>query len=271
VTWHAHLCLRYRREGARTLAHDAHEGPLRVLKALYPEGDAVCHHVLVHPPGGVAGGDRMDIDVEVGPAAHALITTPGATRFYRSSGAVAVQSAHLRVQADARLEWLPMASIAYDGCLAENAVRFTLEEGAQMIGADVVALGLPASGAAFARGRFTQHIEWPGRWLERGAIDAADHRLLNSPLGLGGHTVMATLWCAGASAFPAAQREALLDAARDGSPSLEGSTAPSPGLVLWRGLSHSIEPLWQRVSTLRARWRRMCWGLTDTVPRVWHT
>jgi urease accessory protein len=271
VTWHARLALRYRREGARTLAHDAHEGPLRVLKALYPEGDAVCHHVIVHPPGGVAGGDRLDIDVEVAPGAHALITTPGATRFYRSSGAAAVQSVHLRVQADARLEWLPMAGIAYDGCIAENCVRLSLDAGAQMIGADMVALGLPSSDAEFERGRFLQHLEWPQQWLERGAIDASDDRLLRSPLGLGGHTVMATLWCASGSAFAATRREALLDAARDAAQTLEGSTAPLPGLVLWRGLADSIEPLWQRVTTLRARWRSLCWNLSDTVPRVWHT
>jgi urease accessory protein len=130
---------------------------------------------------------------------------------------------------------------------------------------------LPASQAAFERGRFMQHIEWPGRWLERGVIDAADHRLLRSPLGLGGHSVIATLWCAGGSAFAAAQRDALLDAARDGAQALEGSTAPAAGLVLWRGLAVSIEPLWQRMTTVRARWRRVCWGLADNVPRVWHT
>jgi urease accessory protein len=272
--WHAHLALTYRYERSGdgiTRAHDLHHGPLRVLKAMYPEGPRVCHHVLVHPPGGVAGGDRLEVDVDVGAGAHALITTPGATRFYRSSGEPAAQSVRVHAHSDARIEWLPMASIAYDGCIAANSVRFTLDERAQMIGADVVALGLPASDAPFARGRFTQHLEWPGRWLERGVIDAADQRLLHSPLGLGGHSVMATLWCAGGSAFTAAQREALLDAARDGAHTLEGSTAPAPGLVLWRGLADSIEPLWQRLTVMRARWRQVCWGLTDNVPRVWHT
>jgi urease accessory protein len=271
LSWHARLALRYRRDGARTLSHDAHEGPLRVLKALYPEGDAVCHHVVVHPPGGVAGGDRLDIDVKADAVAHALITTPGATRFYRSSGEPAVQSVHLQVRADARLEWLPMASIAYDGCIAENAVRFTLDPGAQMIGADVVALGLPASDAPFERGRFTQHLEWPGRWLERGAIDASDHRLLRSPLGLGGSSVIATLWCASAQPFEAVQREALLEVARDGATQLEGSTSPEAGLVLWRALGDAVEPVWQRATAVRARWREQLWRLAPAPPRVWTT
>jgi urease accessory protein len=273
MTWHGRLALEYRLDGdaARTLAHDRHDGPLRVLKALYPEGPRVCQHVLVHPPGGIAGGDRLDIDITVGAGAHALITTPGATRFYRSAGTPALQAVQVRLQAAARLEWLPMASLAYDGCIAENRVRFALDADAQMIGADLLALGLPASAAPFARGRFTQHLEWPGQWLERGVIDAGDQRLLHSPLGLGGRGVMATLWCASGSAFTTTQREALLDAARADNRADEGSTSPTPRLVLWRALGDSVEPLWERAVRLRARWRTLCWGLAAAPPRVWST
>lgn len=273
MTWHGQLALDYRLadDGTRTLAHDRHDGPLRVLKALYPEGAKVCHHVLVHPPGGIVGGDRLDIELRVGAGAHALVTTPGATRFYRSAGEPSVQAVRVRVEADARLEWLPLASIAHDGCIAENRVRFELDAGAQMIGVDLIALGLPASAAPFARGCFTQHLEWPGQWLERGAIDAGDQRLLRSPLGLGDRSVIATLWCASGGAFGAALREALLDAARNDAGADEGSTSPLPGLVLWRAVGDAIEPLWERAIRLRARWRRLCWDLEAAPPRVWST
>jgi urease accessory protein UreH len=59
MSWHGHLNLDYRREGERTVALDRHDGPLRVLQRLYPEGPRVCHHVLVHPPGGIVGGDVL--------------------------------------------------------------------------------------------------------------------------------------------------------------------------------------------------------------------
>ena len=104
MPWHARLQLDYRRDADRTVLHHAHEGPLRVLKSLYPEGTGICHNVLVHPPAGLVGGDRLDIDVQLHPGTHALISTPGATRFYRSDGLPARQEVHVTLAAGARLE-----------------------------------------------------------------------------------------------------------------------------------------------------------------------
>lgn len=276
MSWRGRLELRYRREGERCVAHDRHEGPLRVLRALYPEGPGVCHHVLVHPPGGIVGGDELDIDVQLDAGTQALITTPGATRFYRSAGAVGAQRAGLRVGQGARLEWLPLEAIAYRGCRAHNEVRFELDAGASMIGWDLLALGLPAAGEGFDDGTFAQHLEWPGRWLERGRIDATDRRLLTSPLGLAGHGVLGTLWFASADPLAPALREALLDAARDAHDGAAfsgptGATSPTPHTVLLRALAHRVEPLFAWFSTVRARWRRLAWQLDPVSPRVWRT
>ncbi len=278
MTWHARLELQLRRDGARCIAHARHEGPLRVLKSLYPEGDAICHQVLVHPPGGIVGGDRLDIVLSLGPGAHAVITTPGATRFYRSAGDTSLQQVRAELADAARLEWLPLEALAHSGCLGVNRARFALAPGAEMIGWDLLALGAPAAGEAFVAGRFEQQLEVPGVWLERGVIDSADRRLLDSPLGLAGRSAMLTLWFAAGTPLPAQRLETLVDAARaivdvlpaDGAV-LAGVTAPQPRVIVLRALAHRIEPAMALAQAVRARWRELAWQLEPVAPRVWRT
>ncbi|RZI84317.1 MAG: urease accessory protein UreD [Rubrivivax sp.] len=281
MSWIGHLTLDYRLDGQRTVAHDLHHGPLRVLQRLYPEGDAVCHHVLVHPPGGIVGGDVLNVDVTLAPGSHALITTPSATRFYRSAGDVARQSLVAKVADGARLEWLPLETIAYRGCQADNHLRFELAPGAEMMGWDMVALGLPAAGEPFdapghASGRYTQTIDLPGVWLERGTVRADDARLLDSPLGWAGRRVMGTLWFAAGSPVAPARREALLDGARAAidAHSLKasaGCTSVHSEVVVVRVLAERVEPAMQLLSTIWAQWRDTAWHLSPCPPRVWRT
>ena len=281
MSWLGHLTLDYRLDGQRTIAHDLHHGPLRVLQRLYPEGDAVCHHVLVHPPGGIAGGDVLEIEAQLAPGSHALITTPGATRFYRSAGELAQQSLIAKVADGARLEWLPLEAIAYRGCRAENRMRFELAPGAEMMGWDVLALGLPAAGELFddpahAEGHYTQSIDLPGVWLERGTVKANDHRLLDSPLGWAGHRVMATLWFATGQAMPSARRDALLDGARalieaHALKAQAGCTSPHGEVVVLRVLANRVEPAMQLLTEVRACWRDVAWQMAACPPRVWRT
>ncbi|MCX2860823.1 urease accessory protein UreD [Paucibacter sp. PLA-PC-4] len=277
MAWHGHLKLDYRRdEQGRTTALDKHHGPLRVLQRLYPEGPGVCHHVLVHPPGGIVGGDRLEIEIDLQTGSHALLTTPGATRYYRSAGDLASQRLRARVAEGARLEWLPLETLIYDAALAENRMVFELAPGAEMLGWDVLALGLPAAGLPFARGHYTQHLELPGRWLERGRLAADDHGLLDSPLGLAGHKVMASLWFAAGQVLPNTRREALLEAARelcaaDGLRATAGCTAPEPGVVVLRVLAPKVEPAMALLTRVWAAWRTQAWGMPACSPRVWRT
>lgn len=276
MRWHGHLKLHYTRDGDRTIAHDRHDGPLRVLRRLYPEGPGICHHVLVHPPGGIAGGDVLEIDATLEGGTHALITTPGATRFYRSAGATAAQRTTLRLAAHARLEWLPLETLAYCGCIAENHLSVELDAGAEAMGWDLLALGLPAAGEAFERGSFLQHLELPGQWLERGRIDAADTRLLDSPLGWAGRRVLATLWFAAGADLPGARRDSLLDAARAdlaASPlaATAGATSPHARVVVLRVLAERVEPAMNLLLQVRAAWRRAAWDLAAEPPRIWRT
>jgi urease accessory protein len=270
--WKAHLQLHYTRDGERTIAMDRHEGPLRVLRRLYPEGPGICHHVIVHPPGGIVGGDQLRVDARLDAGTHAVVTTPGATRFYRSAGATSVQRAQLSLADGARLEWLPLEAIAHRDCSAENQVQLDLAPGAQCLGWDLLALGLPAAGEAFDSGSFVQHIEWPGLWLDRGRIRGDDTLLLDSPLGLGGQRVTGTLWFASGTPWPNDRREALLDAARAVIGGAQaGATAVHERVLVLRVLAPRVEPAMQLLQAVRAAWRQLVWGLAAEPPRVWRT
>jgi len=275
MAWHGALALDYRRRDERTVVHDRHDGPLRVLKSLHPEA-GICHSVLVHPPGGIVGGDTLKVAVTLASDAHALITTPGATRFYRSTGASAEQSLTVEAAAGSRLEWLPLETIAYSGCEAENRMRFELAPGAEMIGWDVTALGLPASAQPFVAGRFTQTIELPGAWLERGSVRAGDTRLLDAPLGWAGERVLATLWFGAGSALAGPRRAALLDAAREAASAdplraTAGATSPHESVVVLRVLAGRVEPAMELLKRVWRAWRPLAWQLPATLPRVWST
>ena len=276
MAWHAQLDLDYRLEAGRTVARHVHTGPLRILQSLYPEGDAICHNVLVHPPGGLVGGDTLDLNIAVAEGAHGLVTTPGATRFYRSDGELAVQRTTLRVDESARMEWLPLETIAYSGCLAENRLSVSLAPGAELLGWDVTSLGLPLADKPFEAGHFCQHPEVSGVWLERANIKAIDALLLNSPVGLAGHRCFATLFFIAGSKLDRQRRQHALDTARsviEAHPlcATAGATSPDGQVVLVRVLAPVVEPAMALLRSVWLAWRRELWLLDNSSPRIWAT
>ncbi|MCF6289442.1 MAG: urease accessory protein UreD [Desulfobacterales bacterium] len=151
--WTARLELEYTARQERTvLARNRHSGPLVVQRPLYPEG-RVCHTCILHPPGGVVGGDRLEIDVLAGQGTAALLTTPGATRFYRSAGRKAVQEQCITVHNGAMVEWFPQGNILFPGAEAMISTRIDLEPTAKFIGWEILCLGLPVNGRRFTGGR----------------------------------------------------------------------------------------------------------------------
>lgn len=274
--WHGRLALDFDLDRGGTRARSRHHGPMRVLASLYPEGPSICHQVLVHPPGGLVGGDVLELALTLGAGTHVVVTTPGATRFYRSAGARAQQQVEARLDAGARLEWMPQETICHAATQAENRLRFTLAPGAEMIGWDLLALGLPASGEAFDRGLFDQQIELPGVWIERARIDGTDARLLDSALGWAGQRVLATLWFGSGEALAAPRRSALLDSARTLAAAhplaaRAGATSPHERLVVLRVLAPRVEPAMALLAQVRAAWRQAAWSLGAEPPRIWRT
>ncbi len=201
--WEAGLRLAFQRRGERTvLARRSSFGPLVVQKALYPEGELVCHAILLHPPGGIAGGDRLEIVIGVETGAHALLTTPGATKWYRSAAADASQSVGISIGRNAVCEWLPQENIFFESARARNSLTVDLHEGAVFCGWDVMCLGRTASGERFQAGRVRQHVQVARGakplFEELGTLEGSG-ALLDSPIGMAGYPICATFILAGAA------------------------------------------------------------------------
>lgn len=268
-SWKASLSLEFCFENKKTtLSRNVHDGPLVVQKPLYPEGSEVCHAIVVHPPGGIAGGDELSLKVRTGENSAALLTTPGAAKWYRSAGAWARQDVVFDVQG--ALEWLPQETIVFDGALAETAYDVNLGAAAGFIGWDIVCLGRTGSGERFTRGAFrnTIRIRREDRllWLERGRIEGGG-RLLDSPAGLAGSPVFGTLF---ASLLNVDKK--LLDKLREQEPSPgNGAVTLLPGILLARYLGGSSEAARRYFSALWRILRPALMGREANEPRIWRT
>lgn len=195
------------------LATRRHVGPLVVQKPLYPEGGEICHAVIVHAPGGVAGGDQLSLEAEVQAGARALLTTPAATKWYKANGARSGQRIRLQVADGAALEWLPQENILFDQADSELATEIELAGQARFAGWEITCLGRRASGEKFRQGRLRQSLQVSrcGRrlWGDFAVLEGGDP-LLDSPVGLDGRSVFGSLVIAAGGPVPAE----LLEAAR---------------------------------------------------------
>ncbi|AZD33422.1 Urease accessory protein UreD [Pseudomonas chlororaphis subsp. aurantiaca] len=267
-SWHAELELGYARFGDSTRpVQRRHKGPLRVQKHLYAEGPEVCQHIIVHPPGGIAGGDRLQIRASVERDAWAQLTSPGAAKWYRASGP-AYQTLDLSVAAGATLEWLPQETIVFSAAQAELSTRIELQGDARLFYWDLVALGRPASDERFDLGHFQSHLDIrrDGQllWHERQRIVGGDG-LLDSPIGLDGQPVFATLLATGEIDSP------LLEHCRSLPHAVRGDLTQLPGLLVARCLAS--EALLAR-AWLIDLWRLLrpaLLGREALPPRIWST
>jgi urease accessory protein len=272
--WDAHLALGFARRGERSaLARRTHRGPLVVQKALHPEGPAVCQAIVVHPPGGIAGGDRLALTVDVDAGAHAQLTTPGAAKWYRSTGAAACQSLAARVGAGATLEWLPQEAIVFDGARAQTSTIVSLAADAIFLGWDIVCLGRTASGETFRHGRYRQRFELVRDgalvWAERTAL-IGGNRLASSPVGLNGCPMFGTFVVA-APAVPGGALAAWRGIRPADAESTEGAVTQLPGVLVARCRGRSPEAARRWFAALWTAVRPAVCGRAAVPPRIWNT
>lgn len=280
ATWHGSLALRFAPRAGRTaLTARRHEGPFMIQQPFYP-GDGACHVYLLHPPAGLAGGDELALDVDVDTDAHVLLTTPAATKFYRSDALPSVQRQHLRVAAGASLEWLPLDTILFGGSRARIATTIDLEPGARFVGWETLCLGRPLSGDHYAAGTLEQHtaLTIGGEPLLLDTLRwRAGDALLGADWGLAGFEVCGAHYAHPADAQLLALVRELLGAASETfargaakEPLRCGATLLGDLLVV-RCLGREPEVVRNLFEAIWGAVRPAVTGRAASAPRVWRT
>ncbi len=270
--WLAQLRLEYANGDGRThLSRNVHKGPLAVQKSLYPEGPAVCHTLILHPPGGIVGNDMLDIAVRLQPGSRVLITMPSAAKWYRSLGAAATQRLDVSVGADAMLEWLPQETIMFNGAIAKMHAAIDLAEGGNYLGWDILCLGRTAAGEKFDVGDIhqTTDISIAGKlvWSEHCRLGGGS-LLLGSPVAMAGAPVSGIMLAAGQN-IPA-ERLARCRAVMVETPARVGVSA-MPNILVARYVGYSCEQARSYFIELWRELRPLIAGRAAVSPRVWST
>ena len=269
--WHADLALSFAHAGGRTrLASKLHSGPLQIQKALYPEGAAICHVTVLHPPGGIADGDRLCVSASLGSDARVCLTTPGASKWYRCQRGQAEQRLKFSVGAGAVLEWLPRENILFDASQVRMSLDVELQSDGKFLGWEILCFGRRASRECWQRGglRLRSRVSRAGRLLWSECADvSAGSGFDTSPMGLAGCSVSGTLLCA-SSDIDAALLLTCRGMQLRTADSRAGVTA-LPGVLLARYLGHSSEEAMQWFTSLWQLLRPALFGVTATAPRLW--
>ncbi len=255
-----------------------HFGPLRILKPLYPETDAICHAVIVHPPGGIVAGDSLAVDLRVDSGAHALATTPGAQKWYRSTGAAASATTRLHVADDAHLEWMPQETMVFDGARAKQTLEIRLASKAIFFGWEMLCLGRTTRGERFATGEFRQSIRLVRAdggaplWRECMVLTGNDP-LMSSPLGFRGLPVTATAWIALPDFESGLVSADVLAAVRAelGEAPLAAASSPEAGVIVIKAMGAAPEAVRNLLIGVWKRIRLQVFGREPQLPRIWST
>jgi urease accessory protein len=269
--WEANLDLSFiHREDRTLLAAKSHRGPLQVQKALYPDGLGICHVTVLHPPGGVAGGDALTVAARLGPGCSVCLTTCGAAKWYRCPQAGAQQRLHFEVGAGAALEWLPRENILFDGSKTAMQLDVELASGARFLGWEILCFGRRASGEEWRRGglRLRTRIRQADRplWTERANI-LAGSGFDSSPVGLSGYSVSGTFVAAGTD-VDAELLAACRATVPGGGDSLLGVTR-TPGILVARYLGHSSQDAFRWFTSVWTVLRPALLSQPAIAPRLW--
>ena len=272
--WRGQLDLTYAHQNGETRPIYVNtQAPLRVQRPHYPEGRMICYSTVVHTAGGMVGGDELVQNIHLQPQSQALITTPAATKVYRSIGPICHQSTTIQLDSESYLEWFPQETIVFNAAKYHQQLRINLEPGAVALLWDITRFGRTARGECFDVGDWRSDVEvWQGsrpllidrQWLP-GSV-----QILQSSHGLNGMPVVGTFALVGCDA----SEELFLKMQN----TLQQSDTPVNHVGLTRGLKgvicryrghssqearRSFVALWQAIRQFRD-------GKVPPLPRLWY-
>ena len=185
----------HRKDGATRRRHLHESGALRV-RFPSPETEGLSA-VLVNTAGGIAGGDRFDVDIAVREGARLTVTTAAAEKIYRALGPDAEIAVKLAAGAEARLSWLPQETILFDRARLKRSIEADLAPGATLLMAEAVVFGRSAMGEAVEEGALTDRwrVRRDGQlvFAETVRLDGAIARMLREPAVARGGIAIATV------------------------------------------------------------------------------
>jgi urease accessory protein len=275
--WQGHLQLTYRHQQGQTQAIE-HQGtaPLKVQRSFYPESTAICHNTILHTAGGIVGGDKLNIDIDLQSRSRAVITTAAAGKIYGSNGAIATQKIVQNIGEHACLEWLPQETIVFDGAIFHQHLRVNLAATASWLGWEINRFGRTARGEKFTSGVWTSATEVYRQgtpiWIDRQLLVGDES--IDSANSLAGYPIVGTLAWIGVGLLDSPDRmvsKDLVDAARSlfaGDPSKIGVTRLTEGMLCrYRGDSTTEVRRW-----FTAVWHLLRHSFLQSPPihlRVW--
>ncbi|WP_075174976.1 urease accessory protein UreD [Acinetobacter indicus] len=276
--WFAQLELGFKGAENRTvLEHRKHHGPVRVQKMLWPEKTGVCHAIIVHPPAGIAGGDHLTFQMSAEQAAHALVTTPGAGKWYKTNQKQAFQHIDITVKDTSIFEWLPQETMLFNGANANSETRVILEDAASFIGWDMLVLGRQARHETFTEGSYQNRFQLyrNNKLLVTDRLSfSGNDRWLSSCLGMSGHAVMASFWAVPPEKFRSKfYLDQQIDQIRELIMRMDIKVRLTllDDVVTARYLGDDVRQCHDAFAAIRAKLRRDWFDLDEEFPRIWRT
>lgn len=276
--WFAQLELGFKGAENRTvLEHRKHHGPVRVQKILWPEKTGVCHAIIVHPPAGIAGGDHLTFQMSAEQGAHALVTTPGAGKWYKTNQKQAFQHIDITVKDTSIFEWLPQETMLFNGAHANSETRVVLEDSASFIGWDMLVLGRQARHETFTEGSYQNRFQLyrNNKLLITDRLSfSGNDRWLSSCLGMSGHAVMASFWAVPPEKFRSKfYLDQQIDQIRELIMRMDIKVTLTllDEVVTARYLGDDVRQCHDAFAAIRAKLRCYWFDLDEEFPRIWRT